>query len=215
MCSNRQQQKQTQGTTCLKKGKSNMNNATITSKTAKWTIIKRLLHSMKKSTLIMISLALPCSLMAGPIVVRISDLRYPNPPEVEVDGAPQGWNFCSCADLGVIDPANEDGGLITLFGVDRGGSINEPNECGWRFIDPKLPQPTCASAVDIVWIQHDYSGPFLQGDLQIGFNSALPGHYYRNPTVCPGCDVSLGPLNYKWQTVYADATVVVLFKAQK
>ncbi len=130
---------------------------------------------------------------------------------------PNGYDFCTCADLGFIDPANEDGGVITLFGVDRNGSINEPGECGWRFLDPKLAQPTCASAVDIVWIQHDYYGPFYNGDLQIAFNSALPGHYYRNPDVCPtGCpDVGLGPLTYKWQTVYADDTVVVLFKAQK
>ena len=161
-------------------------------------------------------LLLPNSLMASPIVVMISDLAN-SPPEVEVNGAPYGWNFCTCADLGIINPANEDGGVITLFGVDTYGSINEPGECGWRFLDPKLAQPTCASAVDIVWIQHDYSGPFYNGDLQIAFNSALPGHYYRNPAVCPtGCpDVSLGPLTYKWQVVYADATVVVLFKAQK
>jgi len=165
---------------------------------------------------VLLLLLLPCSLMASPIVVMISDLAN-SPPEVEVNGAPYGWNFCTCADLGIIDPANEDGGVITLFGVDTYGSINEPGECGWRFLDPKLPQPNCPSAVDIVWIQHDYSGPFYNGDLQIAFNSALPGHYYRNPAVCPtGCpDVSLGPLTYKWQVVYADATVVVLFKAQK
>jgi hypothetical protein len=164
-----------------------------------------------------LAVLLPCSLLAGPIVVRINDLQYPSPPEVEVDGAPNGWNFCACADLGIIDPSNEDGGVITLFGVDRNGSINEPGECGWRFLDPSLPASTCKSAVDIVWIQHDFFGPFYNGDLQIAFNSALPGRYYSNPAVCiTGCpDVSLGPLTYKWQTVYADATVVVLFKAQK
>jgi len=157
-------------------------------------------------------LLLPCSLLAAPIIVKISDVAN-GPPEVEVNGAPNGWNFCTC---GIDTLGVEDGGVITLFGVDTYGSINEPDECGWRFLDPKLPQPTCPSAVDLVWIQHDYSGPFYNGDLQIAFNSALPGHYYRNPDVCPvGCDVSLGPLTYKWQTVYADATVVVLFKAQK
>ena len=74
------------------------------------------------------------------------------------------------------------------------------------------------TATTIVWIQHDFYGPYYNGDLQIAFNSALSGHYYRNPTPdCGyfGCDVSLGPLNYKWQVVYGDATVVVLFKAQK
>src|SRR5438876_1824709 len=175
----------------------------------------RIRQTMTSVVLALLILLLPCSLLAGPIIVKISDLAV-GPPEVEVDGAPYGYDFCTCADLGIIDPANEDGGVITLFGVDRNGSINEPGECGWRFLDPKLAQPTCASAVDIVWIQHDYYGPFYNGDLQIAFNSALPGHYYRNPDVCPaGCDVSLGPLTYKWQVVYADATVVVLFKAQR
>ena len=179
--------------------------------------MKKSRNLIKSSALALLTLALPTYLLASPIIVRISDLRYPNPPEVEVDGAPNGWSFCTCADIGIIDPANEDGGVINLFGVDSYGSINEPGECGWRFLNPTIPQPTCPSAVDIVWIQHDYNGPLYNGDLQIAFNSALPGHYYRNPAVCPtGCpDVSLGPLTYKWQVVYADATVVVLFKAQK
>src|SRR5262249_40975090 len=111
-----------------------------------------------------------------PIVVRIKDLAYPNPPEIEVDGAPNGWNFCEC---GINTPGVEDGGIITLFGVDAYGSINEPCEGDWRFSDPNFPSPPngCANGVDIVWIQHDFNGPFYQGDLQIAFDSAFPGHY--------------------------------------
>jgi hypothetical protein len=166
--------------------------------------------------LALLVLLIPGSLVAAPILVRINDLKN-GPPEVEVDGAPQGYDFCTCADLGIIDPLNEDGGVITLFGVDTFGSINEPDESGWRFSDPNFPSPPdgCANAVDIVWIQHDYFGPFQSGDLQIAFNSALPGHYYRNPLLCPSGDVGLGPLTYKWQTVTSNATVVVQFKAQK
>ena len=176
--------------------------------------MKKLQNTLKLSAIALITLLLPGYLLAGPIIVRINDLRYPNAPEVEVDGAPNGWNFCTC---GIDTPGFEDGGLIRLFGVDRNGSINEPGECGWRFLDPAIPQPTCASAVDIIWIQHDFSGPYFNGDLQVAFNSNHPGNYYRNPAVCPtGCpDASLGPLTYRWQVVYADATVVVLFKAQK
>jgi hypothetical protein len=171
--------------------------------------MKKFSHSIRATIFALVIMSLPCSLMAGPIVVKIKDLAV-GPPEVEVDGAPNGWNFCEC---GINTPGVEDGGLITLVGVDTGGSINEPGECGWRFLDPTIQQPACASAVDIVWIQHADSG---LGDLQIGFNSALPGHYYANPDVCgSSCDVSLGPLTYKWQVVYSSPTVVVLFKAQK
>jgi hypothetical protein len=157
---------------------------------------------------------LSCSLRAGPIVVRINDVAN-GPPQVEVDGAPNGYDFCPCANLGVINPTLEDGGLITLFGVDTHGSINEPNECGWRFFDATLPQGTCHSATDIVWIQHDDNGPFYNGDLQIAVNSHLPGNYYGNPAVCPQlCDRSAGPVTNQWTMVYADTTVVVLFKAE-
>ena len=167
-------------------------------------------NRLKLSALAVFASLLTCSLMAGPIIVRISDIAN-GPPEVEVDGAPSGFDFCTCIGS-IVDPAVEDGGIITLFGVDTFGSINEPDECGWRFLDPTFPPGTLHVAVDIIWIQHDYSGPFGNGDLQIAFDSALPGHTYANTA---GCDVSLGPLTYKWQTVYADDTVVVLFKAQK
>ena len=178
-------------------------------------IMPRLLERLSAWVVVVAAAMVPCSLIAGPIVVKINDLRYPNAPEVEVDGAPNGWNFCEC---GINTAGVEDGGIITLFGVDTYGSINEPCEGDWRFSDPNLPSPPdgCHNSVDIVWIQHDFYGPFYNGDLQIAFNSAFPGHYYNNPALCPrACSVGLGPLTYKWQVVYADATVVVLFKAQK
>lgn len=178
-------------------------------------MMKALRNTTKSSALALVTLLLPGYLLAGPIIVRINDLRYPNPPEIEVDGAPNGWDFCTC---GINTPGVEDGGVITLFGVDRNGSINEPCEGDWRFSDPRLPSPAdgCHDGVDIVWIQHDFNGPFFNGDLQVAFNSAFPNHYYNNPALCPSpCSVGLGPLSYKWELVYADATVVVLFKAQK
>jgi hypothetical protein len=190
------------------------NNRT-TSKQKKGLVMNKVHNMIKLSALALFALLVPTSLMAGPIIVRISDLRYPNPPEIEVDGAPNGWNFCTCD---INTPGVEDGGIITLFGVDTYGSINEPCEGDWRFSDPGLPSPAdgCHNGVDIVWIQHDFYGPFNNGDLQIAFNSAFPGHFYNNPALCPRpCSVGLGPLTYKWQVVYADATVVVLFKAQK
>src|SRR5205085_10149068 len=72
-------------------------------------------HTIASGLLALLILLLPCSLLAAPIIVKISDLAV-GPPEVEVDGAPYGYDFCPCADLGIIDPANEDGGVITLFG---------------------------------------------------------------------------------------------------
>jgi hypothetical protein len=182
----------------------------------KCVIARKLSRQFAVSMLALLLLGAASSLEADPIVVRINDLAYPHPPEVEVENAPQGWSFCPCADLGVINPANEDGGLITLFGVDRNGSINEPDESGWRLLDPSLPAGTCMSAIDIVWIQHDFSGPFFNGDLQVAFNSAHPGHYYQNPDVCPQFgDASLGPVTYKWQTVYKSPTLIVQFKGHR
>jgi hypothetical protein len=73
--------------------------------------------------------------------------------------------------------------------------------------------------VDIIWLGHDVEGPFGNGDLQIGFNSALPGSYYFSPElVDPDTgevfidDEDLGPVTDNWVQVYADETVVVQFK---
>lgn len=103
-----------------------------------------------------------------PVFVLI-EAKAKGPPEVQVIGAPHGWEYCTdtCAgDFGYITPGTDLGGIVSLFGVDVNGSINEPDECDWRFLDPTITQPTCKSADAIVWIQHDYSyyGPFFDGD---------------------------------------------------
>src|SRR5882724_8688540 len=96
---------------------------------AKVLLIGEVRHTLALGVLALLILLLPCSLLAGPIILKISDLAN-SPPEVEVDGAPYGYDFCTCADLGIIDPANEDGGVITLFGVDRNGSLTPASAVG-------------------------------------------------------------------------------------
>lgn len=150
--------------------------------------------------------------VADPIRVRINDV--PNaPPVIQVKGAPGGFDIYR-GEL-VADPAIEDGALITLFGVDRAGTIAD-----WagRFTVPDAPL-WYRSAVDIVWVEHDVMGPFGLGDLQIGFNSAHPGTYYFNPELVDPetgelfiADEDLGPVTDNWVVVYADETVVVEVK---
>jgi hypothetical protein len=133
---------------------------------------------------------------AKPIVVSINDV--PNgDPVIQVQGAPHGYDINTVAPN---NPAIEDGALITLFGVDQGGSI--PDWEG-RFVVPTAPDPL-RTAVDIVWIEHDFD-LFGNGDLRVGFNSAFPGNYYRTVN-------SLGLVTDDWVTVYADDTLVVKFK---
>jgi hypothetical protein len=145
--------------------------------------------------------------MSEPIVVRIISPAQ-GPPLIEAVGAPLGYNVY----IGplVNNPAVEDGALINLFGVDPSGAIPD---LGWRFVDPSLPADANRNALDIVWITHDDSGPFGNGDLQIGFNRARPGHYYANPIHTQ--DKSLGPVPHKWVTVYSSDTLVLLFKSRK
>src|SRR6266850_5111490 len=128
--------------------------------------MKKIRCIITASTLALLVL-LPCSLFSAPIVVRINDVAN-GPPVIEVLGAPAGYNIYTGA--GVNNFAVEDGALITLLGVDTGGSI--PDQ-GWRFIDRKAPDPAFAAA-DIVWIEHD-SDFFQTGDLRVGFNSHHPG----------------------------------------
>ena len=142
--------------------------------------------------------------MSKPIVVRIQTLAEGS-PVIEAVGTPLGHNIY----VGplVNTPAIEDGALINLFGVDPSGSI--PDQ-GWRFLDPSLPPEANHSALAILWITHDYSGPFGNGDLQIGFNCARPGHHYANPMHTH--DQSLGPVPQEWVTIYSDDALVLLFK---
>jgi len=164
------------------------------------------------SGLAAVALIFSSSLMAAkpakPILVRIDDTPD-GPPKITVKGAPDGYDVYT--GLEVANPDIEDGGLITLFGVDQGGLIN-PSGSGWRFVDATLPSDTVFNATDIVWIDHDFL-LFGDGDLQIGFNTREDGLYYRNPDLVD-FDDNAGPATNKWVTVYADATIVVEFKSR-
>jgi hypothetical protein len=173
-------------------------------------------RSIRASILALVALSLPCSLMAGPIVIKINDIPD-GPPSVEVEGAPNGYYFFN-GDPEVVDPAVEEGGSITLFGVDQWGAVGldpDGNEYGWRFTVPNAPDPGHA-AVDIVWITHD-GYLFGNGDLQISFDSALPGIYYGTPPDphIPGKDYDAGDVTGKYVTLYADDTLVLQFKPGK
>jgi hypothetical protein len=166
------------------------------------------------SALVAFVLLFPCSITAKsakppkpakPIVVRIDDV-VDGAPVVTVKWEPNGYDVYTGPDI--ADPAIEDGGLITLFGVDQFGSINA-SENGWRFVDPTLPSDAPRNATDVVWIQHDWAG---NGDLQIGFNCSKTGTYYRNPIYTS--DANAGPATNQWVTVYSDDTIVVEFKAR-
>jgi len=141
----------------------------------------------------------------GQIVVSINDQAV-GPPVVQVSGAPNGYDI-NTGPL-VNNPAVEDGALITLFGVDTYGAILD---WGGRFVDPILAGAGAyLDALDIVWVQHDYSGPLFGGDLQVGFNSAFPGVLYSNPEVHG--DQNLGPVSSQWKTVYSSSTLLIRFK---
>ncbi len=137
-------------------------------------------------------------------VVRIED-QAEKAPAIEVLGAPGGHNIY----VGplVNNPAVEHGALINLLGIDQGCLIPEQ---GWRFVDPNLPEDATRNALHIIWITHDRSGPFGNGDLQIGFNSIFLGNHYANPIHTT--DKNLGPGTNQWFTVYTDETLVLLFK---
>lgn len=140
----------------------------------------------------------------GRIVVSINDQAV-GAPVVQVSGGANGYDI-NTGPL-VNNPAVEEGALITLFGVDTYGPI--PDWAG-RFVDPSLPADAPRNALDIVWVQHDYSGPLFGGDLQVGFNSAFPGVWYANPLYTG--DDNLGPVSSKWKTVYSSSTLLIRFK---
>jgi hypothetical protein len=176
-------------------------------------------QSIRAATIALVAVSLPCSLLAKPmkpIVVRINDTPSGH-AVVQVQGAPHGWTVVPDE----VDPATVDSGIITLIGVDRGGSINEPDENGWRFKDsqdwttlPPLyfpPDPTnyrqYATSVDIVWIQHDP----VTGDLQVGFDSAKAGLWFRNGGV-GNSDADAGTVTNNWVTLWSDDTLILQFK---
>jgi hypothetical protein len=176
--------------------------------------MKKTLNTLKSSALALFTLLLPCSLLAGPVTVSINDTPSGH-AVVQVKGDPNGWTIVP------DDPTLPDSGIITLIGVDVFGSINEPDENGWRFTDrrnwttlPPLyfpPDPVnyrqYATSVDIVWIQHDP----ITGDLQVGFDSAKAGLWFRNGGV-GNSDADAGPVTNNWVTLYSDDTLVLRFK---
>ena len=141
----------------------------------------------------------------SPAVVRIVQPTE-GPPQIEVTNAPFGYNI-HVGPL-VNNPSVEQGALINLCGVDHLGSVASQ---GWRFVDPKVSPEATRNGLHIVWIAHDDSGPFCNGDLQIGFNSVLPGYHYTNPIHTK--DKDLGTAGTDWITVYSDEALVLLFKA--
>jgi len=161
--------------------------------------------------LALLTLALPCSLMAGPTIVQIDASHEGAPTTTVLDS--EGYNVYVGPLVSI--PAVEYGALVDLFGVDNyyypGSQIADRD---WWFTDPRAPDPTHAS-VFIVWIDHDYGdyyngyyGPFYSGDLRIGFNEHKPGGYYRTP-------VNAAPIQSNWVTLYSDATLVLKFKGFK
>lgn len=173
----------------------------------------------------LMTMLLPCSLMAQPVIVSINDV--PNAqPVIHVMGAPDGYYIYTGE--WVTDPTVEDGALIVLFGVNN--AISDPDaalpDWGGRFVDPTpwqaLPpwEPfgdgvnyrQYRKAVDIVWVEHNFYSPtFHPGDLIVGFNSAFPGVWWMNGGVL-NSDVDLGPVTDRWVTVYQSDVVVVRYK---
>jgi len=185
-----------------------MKNANLKSKAR---LLEQVRLRIASSMLTLLALLLPTLLMAAPIIVAINDV--PNgPPSIQVLGAPNGYDIYrgDC----VADPSLEDGALITLFGVDTSGTIPD---WGGRFVVPNAPNQ-CRAGVDIVWVQHDNlfsCDLFGNNDLQVGFNSANAGVFYRTPTPGPSecllsADVNLGGVTDKWVLVYASEQLVIL-----
>jgi len=179
-------------------------------------------HSFRAIIIALAALSLPGSLMAKPIVVSINDTPSGH-AVVQVQGAPYGWTIVPDD----VDPTTVESGIITLIGVDVWGSINEPDENGWRFTDPRdwttLPpfEPfgdgvnyrKYWTAVDIIWIQHDP----ITGDLVVGFDSAKAGKWYSNPGLVIfgyviNTDADAGPATNGWVTLWSDATLILRFK---
>jgi len=183
---------------------------------AKRSLLGGIRRKIRLGALALLSLLLPCSLMAGPITILI-DASFQGSPTTTVLNS-EGYNIY--VGPGVSNPAFEYGALVDLLGVD---SWFEPPyqsvilDQGWRFTDPKAPDQT-RSAVYIIWISHDFGGPLYTGDLQVGFNSRKPGTGYYGtpgPNPPPGADVNAGPVRSNWVTLYSDATLVLQFKGYK
>ena len=140
------------------------------------------------------------------VTVVINDV--PNGrPGILVKDAPNGYDIYTGEN--VADPADEDGALITLFGVDNYFTSPTPPLPDWagRFVVPQAPV-WFRTAVDIVWVEHDFDN-FGNGDLRVGFNSAFSGTYYFTPDLIG--EENLGLATDQWVQVYANNVLEVLF----
>lgn len=161
-------------------------------------------------------LLLASTAASAQVVVRINDV--PNAaPVVTVIGAPNGYDVYTGPEIAT--PGIEDGAYITLFGVDSEGEVPE---LGWRFKDSRDPDtlppftPLAPDdltnyrylrvAVDIVWIEHD-----ADGNLAIGFNSALQGTWYSNGGVF-NSDMDASYVTNRYVTLYESDILVVQYK---
>jgi hypothetical protein len=172
--------------------------------------MKTMSNTIKSGALALLTLLLPCSLLAGTTTVLI-DASYQGPATVQVLYS-QDYNLYVGPE--VNNAAIEYGALVDLLGVDNyyyPGSVIADRE--WRFKDPTVPDQNHA-AVYIVWIDHDYGdyyngfyGPLYSGDLRVGYNQHKPGDYYSS--------ANAAPIQSTWVTLYSDANLVLKFKGFK
>ena len=65
--------------------------------------MKKMQSIIKSSALALLTLLVPGSLLATPILVRINDTAF-GPPDIEVLGAPAGYNIYTGATLTTLPP---------------------------------------------------------------------------------------------------------------
>jgi hypothetical protein len=176
--------------------------------------MKIMRNTIKSSALALLTLALPCSLMAAPTTILI-DASHEGAATVQVLQS-ENYNFYTGPE--VNNAAVEYGALVDLLGVDNVYNFPYPwqgqiADQEWRFTDPKAPDQNNA-AVFIVWIDHDYGdfyngyyGPLFSGDLRVGYNQHKPGGYYHT--------VNAAPIQSNWVTLYSDDSLVLKFKGFK
>jgi hypothetical protein len=163
--------------------------------------MSRFSQFVRANVIILLVTALPCSLLAAPIIVSINDV--PNAaPVIQVKNAPGDYDIFTGDELppDYVDPASEEGAAVVFWDLNLVGTLTD-----WagRFTIPTAPNPL-RTAVDIVWIE------VYSGALVVAFDSALPGIYYGNPG--PQGDEDLGNVTDKWVTAYSSEQLVIRFK---
>ena len=177
--------------------------------------MKKINSLIASSALSAFVLLLPCSLLAGPTIIRIDGSDEGSPTTTVLRSEDYNINVGPVAN----NPATDYGAVVDLLGVDQWPCCSQIADRGWRFTDPNAPDPT-HSAVYIVWIDHDYGdpyyyGPLFTGDLRVGFNKRKPGTGYYGtpgPNPPPGADVNAGPVPSRWVTLYSDSNLILQFK---